>query len=103
MNQYLIPSNAKRSILILGVFRWIDLILFGSGLSLTMLMLLILEPNDVWLAMIDLLPGLICSFLVIPIPNYHNVRILLTEIYRFYNRRQNYIWEGWCIKDEYTK
>lgn len=102
MNQYLIPSNAKRSTLILGVFREIDLVLFGTGLGLTLLLLLVVPPNNLFLAVIDLLPGVVCSFLVMPIPYYHNTRILIVELYRYFTRRQKYVWEGWCVKDEYT-
>ena len=102
MNQYLIPANSKRSTLILGVFREVDLVLFGTGIGLTLLLLLVIAPNTLLLAIIDLLPGLICSFLVMPIPYYHNARILIREIYRFFTRRQKYIWIGWCVKDEYT-
>jgi hypothetical protein len=102
MNQYLIPANSKKSTLILGVFTEFDLVLFGTGLGLTLLLLLVLAPNNLLLAIIDLLPGLTCSFLVMPIPYYHNARVLIKELYRFFTRRQKYIWEGWCVKDEYS-
>ena len=102
MNQYLIPSNAKKSTLIFGVFTEIDLIIFGSGIGLTLLLLLVVAPNNIFLAVLDILPGLIAGFLVLPVPHYHNVRVLIKELYRFFTRRQKYLWEGWCVKDEYN-
>ena len=41
MGNYLIPANSKKSMLILGVFNYMDLILFGSGVFTTGLLLLI--------------------------------------------------------------
>ena len=43
MNNYLIPANSKKSQLILGYFTPLDLILFGSGCGLTILLLVILQ------------------------------------------------------------
>lgn len=40
MNNYLIPANSKKSQLILGFFTPIDLILFGSGVGITLILLL---------------------------------------------------------------
>ena len=98
---YLIPANSKGSMLILGLFTPLDLILFGSGLAITILLLLIVQPNNLLKAIIDLLPGVTTGFLVIPIPNYHNVRVFIMEVYRFYTSREKFIWKGWCVKDEF--
>ena len=98
---YLIPANSKRSMLILGLFTPFDLILFGSGLAITILLLLIVQPNNLLKAIIDLLPGVTTGFLVIPIANYHNVRVFIMEVYRFYTSREKFIWKGWCVKDEF--
>ena len=42
--QFLIPANSKKSMLIFGVFTTFDLILFGSGIGVTILLLLIIAP-----------------------------------------------------------
>ena len=101
MNNFLIPANTKKSMLIFGVFTTLDLIIFGVGVSLSILLLLIVSPNTLLTACIDLAPGVICCFLVLPVPNYHNIRVIIQEIYRFYTSRQKFIWKGWCVKDEY--
>lgn len=101
MNNYLIPANSKKSLLILSAFTPFDLILFACGLGLTFLLLFILSPANVWFALIDLLPAMITGFLVLPIPNYHNTRILLKEMYRYFTNRQKFIWKGWCVRDEF--
>lgn len=99
--QFLIPANTKKSMLIFGVFTTFDLILFGVGIGITILLLLIVSPSSLLTACIDLAPAVICSFLVLPIPNYHNIRVVIQEVYRFYTTRQRFIWKGWCVKDEY--
>lgn len=99
--QFLIPANSKKSMLIFGTFTTFDLILFGSGIGVTILLLLIIAPNTFLTAIIDLLPAVVCGFLVMPIPNYHNIRIVIQELYKFYTTRQKFIWKGWCVKDEF--
>ncbi len=100
---YLIPTNTKKSMLIFGVFTLGDLILFGTGLGITILMLMILSPSSLLMAAIDLAPGVITGFLVLPIPNYHNTLVIIRELYTFYTTRQRFIWKGWCAKDEYDE
>ena len=75
--------------------------MFASGLGISILLLLLISPNSLWGAVIDIAPALICGFLVMPIPNYHNMRTLIMEVYNFYTRREKFIWKGWCVKDEY--
>ena len=99
--QFLVPANTKKSMLIFGLFTTFDLILFGSGISITVLLLMIVSPSSLLTAIIDLLPAVICGFLVLPVPNYHNIRVVIQELYRFYTIRQKFIWKGWCVKDEY--
>lgn len=101
MDTFLIPANAKTGKLIFGVFRRFDLILFVSGIIVSLLLLLIVGPNSIVSAIICLLPVGICSLLVVPVPNYHNILVVLTELILFYYERRNYKWEGWCYKDEY--
>lgn len=99
--KFLIPANTKKSMLIFGAFTTFDLILFAIGIGATLLMLVIISPNTLLTAIIDLLPALVCGFLVLPIPNYHNIRVVIQELYRFYTTRQKFVWKGWCVNDEY--
>ena len=101
MNQYLIPANSKKGMLIFGMFTKFDLILLSIGIVLTISMLLILSPSTLAMAIICLAPLLVCGFLVVPIPNYHNVMTLIKEIIDFFYGRRNYKWKGWCFKDEF--
>ena len=104
MNSYLIPANSKKSMLKLGLFTNLDLILFGSGVGLTVLLLLVLPGNGIVSLLLTLLPALISAFLVFPIANYHNVLQLIINIYTFYFVRQRtYVWKGWCYKDGNVK
>lgn len=98
---FLIPANSKKSMLIFGVFDIFDLIMFASGLGISILLLLLISPNSLWGAVIDIAPAMVCGFLVMPIPNYHNMRTLIMEVYNFYTRREKFIWKGWCVNDEY--
>lgn len=101
MNTYLIPANAKSGKLIFGVFRRIDLIIFVSGIVVSLLLLLIVSPSGLTQSLICLAPVGICSLLVVPVPNYHNILVVVSELILFYYQRRNYKWEGWCYKDEY--
>ena len=90
--------------LIFGLFTWFDLILFSVGVGVSLLLLVVISPSTFWGAIIDLAPGLICGFLVMPIPNYHNLRTVLIDVYWFYTNRQRFIWKGWCASgEEYSK
>lgn len=101
MNSYLIPANSKKSMLLFGLFTKFDLILVSSGAGLTLLLLFILSPGSFGVAIICLLPLLITAFLVIPVPNYHNVLTLIREVVDYFYSRRNYKWRGWCYKDEF--
>lgn len=98
--QFLIPANSKRSMLIFGVFNQLDLIIFLSGLITSVIFLLALPLDNLTIAIIAMAPGLICSFLVMPVPNYHNIRTILKSVWYFYTTRQKYIWKGWCFTSE---
>lgn len=100
---YLIPANSKKSLLLFGLFNWFDLILFASGLGVTLLLLLIISPDSFLWAVIDVAPALVCGLLVLPIPNYHNTLTVIKNVFVFYTNRQRFIWKGWCVKDEYSK
>lgn len=97
---YLIPANTKNGQLIFGIFTPPDLILFGSGVGVSMLLLLILGAQDTVSAIVSLLPALICGFLVLPIPNYRNVRTFITSAVEFLTNQRIYKWRGWCINEQ---
>ena len=100
MNSYLIPANSKKSILKFGLFNTTDLIILCIGLGISFLLMMALPVNNFWIAVLAVLPGMICAFLVFPIPNYHNVRTVLKNAWNFYTTRQKYIWKGWCFESE---
>jgi len=95
---YLIPANTKKGQLILGIFRKFDLILFGSGILLTMLLLAFLPLSSTLVTILVLSPALITGFLVMPVPYYHNMLNIIIEMYEFLTNRQTYRWKGWCWK-----
>ena len=100
--QYLIAANSKRGQLIFNIFRPIDLIIAGIGGFITLVLFLIIQPDSLLPGIITLLPLLTCAFLVMPIPNYHNVLGVLQNVYNFYFvDRNQLIWRGWCAKDEF--
>ncbi len=97
-NGYLIPANSKKSMLILGFFNPTDLIIFGTGLLITFVLLFVLNANSLKQAAFIIAPALVAAFLVIPIPNQHNVRTFIKNIYMYFTNRRRYYWRGWCIK-----
>ena len=100
MNLYIIPANPKSGKLIFNIFRPFDLILASAGLVVSVLLVLIVSPVSLQVALMCLSPAIICAFLVIPIPNYHNVLVVIQEAIRFFSNRRNYKWEGWSVKND---
>lgn len=100
MNGYLVPANAKRGTLIFNMFRPIDLIMFGTGAGLSLLLLVIVQSDEILLILLSCLPVGITGLLVVPIPNYHNVLCAIQSVLRFYKERRNYIWKGWCFYEQ---
>ncbi len=98
MNNYLIPANTKNGKLILGLFTPFDLILLCSGLLISLILLAFMPLTDVWMTILILIPGLVCAFLVLPVPYYHNMLTIIIELYEFLTNRQTYRWRGWCYK-----
>lgn len=99
MNNYLIPANSKKSMLIFGLFNSTDLWILVPGILTTLLLLMILPVEQLLFALIAIAPGAICSFLVLPVANYHNVRTFIKSIYKFYTSQREYTWKGWCVLD----
>lgn len=97
---YIIPANSKKSMMILGLFTPVDLAIFLIGCSFTLFALLLIKSETFSQTVIILLPALISAFLVAPIPNYHNVLQLLTNIILFFINQRKYKWKGWCITDD---
>lgn len=102
MNGYLVPANAKRGTLILNIFRPFDLIMFGTGVIVSLLMLAIVHSDSTLMILISCMPAGITGLLVVPIPNYHNVLCAIQSIIRFYSERRNYIWRGWCFYEKFA-
>ena len=102
-NTYLIPANTKSGKLILGMFKPFDLILFGSGICMTLLLLTILPLESLVATVIIMLPALITGVLVIPVPNYHNMLNVIGELIEFITTQRNYEWKGWCVGYEKGK
>ena len=98
-DNYLIPANTKSGQLILGIFKPFDLILLGTGILISLVLLTSLTMDYTWQIILVVTPGLLCAFLVIPIPNYHNILTIIVECYNFFTGRRRYIWKGWCAKD----
>ena len=101
MNNFIIPANTKKSQLILGFFTPTDLIIFGTGVALTVILLLVLQDASFAELIMILMPAMVTGLLVMPVPNYHNVLQLITNIVNFYRGRRNYYWKGWCVRDEF--
>lgn len=99
MNQYLIPANANRGKLILGYFRGIDLAIFLIGIAVTFILMMSLNISSSLMAIISIAPALVCGFLVLPVPYYHNILVFIGEIHKYLKNRRIYYWKGWCYKN----
>ena len=97
-NQFLIPANSKKSMLIFSFFNVTDLIIFGSGCLLTFILLMTINNNTIERGIIILLPVIITGLLVMPVPNQHNVRTFIINIYQYFSNRRTYFWRGWCMR-----
>ena len=96
-NNYLIPANSKKSQLILGLFTGFDLGILIVGVAITVILLATRKSDTIPEMILYLSPALFAAFLDAPIPNYHNVRILIRNLYSFATGRKKYIWRGWCV------
>ena len=95
-NNYLIPANSKKSMLILSFFNQVDLIIFSTGVGVSLIFMLAIKTTDLATSIMILLPALVALFLVVPIPNQHNIRTLIGNVYLFFTKRRTYYWKGWC-------
>lgn len=101
-NNYLIPANTKKSQLILGFFTPLDLGIFIVGCVWSFLMVVIIQGITLPVLILLMLPALIATFLVMPVPHYHNVLQLLTNIFNFYTNQRKYYWKGWCVYERFN-
>lgn len=101
MNEYLVPANTKKAMLIFSVLRPIDAIILGIGISISIVALLILNNAGTIVTIVACVPMILSLILVLPIPNYHNTLVALQSIIRYYNERRKYIWKGWCVYSEF--
>ena len=94
MGRYLIPANTKKGTLIFGLFRESDLIIFGIGIGVTFIMLLVFQQQlaDTMTAVMCIAPALIATLLVAPVPYYHNVFTVLREAYEVISTNQWLLW-----------
>ena len=99
MNTYLIPANTKKSMLLFGLFTRNDLILFAIGIATTLLLLVALPKGTLLFAVMSLLPAAITGFLVMPVPNYYNMRTLIASAIGFLVGQRKYKWKGWCAQN----
>lgn len=99
MREYIIPANSKKSQKILGVFHPVDLFIFLPGAGTTLLLLMIFPASNLTAMGLMLLPLLVTSFLVMPVPYYHNVLQFIINVVSFYTNYRRYLWKGWCYKD----
>lgn len=97
MNNYLIPANSKKSMLLFGLFTKLDLCLFLAGVGVTLLLLIILPVEQIVFAVIAIIPALTAGFLVMPVPNYYNMRTLITSAVEFFMNQRKFKWKGWCV------
>lgn len=94
---YLIPANTKNGQLIFGIFAPPDLIIFASGIVASVLLLVAIGADSTIKTITCLAPGLICAFLVMPIPNYRNTRMFVKSMVQFLTGQRIYKWRGWCF------
>lgn len=102
-NMYIIPANSKKGQLIFNMFRGIDLAVFLIGVAITIIFFLAIGDSGLLGTIIKLLPICIGSFLVVPIPNYHNVMEFIKDMWLFISNRRVYLWKGWCVRSEFEE
>lgn len=104
MNQYLIPANSKKSQLIFGMFRGVDIGVMAIGICTSLILMFAITGDSVPILVIKLLPLGLGLLLVVPLPQYHNVLVFLQEVYLYMASEKEYVWKGWCASsDKYDK
>ena len=80
-NMYIIPANSKNGKLIFNIFRGIDLVVFLCGVGVSLLLFVAIQATTMTTTIIKILPICVCTFLVVPVPFYHNVMCFIKELY----------------------
>ena len=96
-NRYLIPANTKRSMLILGLFTKIDLVIFLTGVALTIMLMLVVGSDTPLAIGVNLAPLIVSTIMVAPVPNHRNVWNFTVNVYTFFANQRKYRWRGWCM------
>ena len=96
-SKYLIPANTKRSMLIFGLFKPIDVIIFTVGLVATLMLVFILGTATMTQVIVDLVPLLVVTLMVSPIPNHRNFWTFTVNVYTYFTSQRKYRWRGWCM------
>jgi hypothetical protein len=96
---YLIPANTKKGRLIFNLFMPIDLGILCVGVFISFMLISILGADNLAQSIIVMLPGMTAGFLVLPVPNYHNVLTVIRGAIEFFTERMTFIWKGWCFND----
>ena len=100
-NQYLIPANSKKSQLIFSIFTVFDLVLFAIGIATTIILLIVVKSDSMVVMVLNILPAIVTGVLVLPIPNYHNMLVVVSELIGFFMNQRNFLWKGWCVRVGY--
>ena len=100
-DSYLVPANAKKGMLWFNFLRPIDAIIFGVGVAITLVLLLILKTSSFGMLILAIMPAAISALLVLPIPYYHNTLCAIQSIISFYTERRRFVWKGWCIYERF--
>ena len=96
---YLIPANSKKSVLIFGMFRWIDIGIGVAGAAVSFILFTIFRPAVIWDVVLIMLPLFFCALLITPVPYQHNVLTFIRNVIDYFTNRRIYKWRGWCIAD----
>ena len=87
MNGFLVPANAKRGTLIFNIFRPFDLIMFGTGMAVTLLLLVLVDSNNTIMILLSCLPvGVTGQYLII-IMSY-----VLYKVYLDFSQKEEIIY-----------
>ena len=99
-DNYVIPANSKKSILMLGFFTSLDLAIFLIGVGFSLILLMMVDTSSLPAMIMIITPALLSAFLVMPVPYYHNILQLIRNIVNFLLGRRRYYWKGWCVTSE---
>ena len=82
---YLIPANSKKGELIFGFLRPIDLGILSIGLAATIILAVMVPLDNTVMLIMALLPLITAVLLIAPIPNHHNVLVMIITIIQFFS------------------